>query len=182
MKAYLLHGIETQDPERSTISFLRDYLTGLDVVILGYGYIPALFAFITNIIDWIIERRLRKLIEPGSLIIGHSNGCTIGWRLSNKIATHGLVLINPALDNDISFHPELKFIHIYWSPKDSVSWLSQFVPFSDWGLMGVTGYKGKDPRVKQFNMNLEHTEIGDHEAEWGPVINEAIHQALASPS
>lgn len=169
---YLLHGIETEDPLRSTISFLQSWLPMYRVVILGYGYIPALFVFITNIIDWFIERRLRKQIEAGSIIIGHSNGCTIGWRLTNKVATKGLVLINPALNNDVVFDERLEFIHVYWSPKDSVSWLSQFVPLSDWGLMGETGYKGNDPRVKQWNLNLEHTEIGElkNQKKWGPVI------------
>jgi pimeloyl-ACP methyl ester carboxylesterase len=123
---------------------------------------------------------LRKQIIPCSVIIGHSNGCAIGWRLTEKVECEGLVLINPALDNDVVFDPRLSFIHVYWSPRDSVSWLSQFVPFSDWGLLGETGYKGKDPRVKQFNMNIEHTDIGDlhNQVMWGPVINENILKEL----
>ena len=169
---YLIHGIKTRDANRSSISFLKYALKGFTVKVLSYGYIPVLLAPITSVINWFVVRRFVKQLTPGNVLIGHSNGCTIAYKISNKLYTKGLVLINPALDADVKFDPFISFIHIYWSRNDKVTWLSKFVPFSDWGSMGSVGYKGSDPRVKQFEMDINHTDIGEAEiaAVWGPFI------------
>lgn len=180
---YLLHGIECKDPNNSSISFLKEILP-FQTVILSYGYVAAIMSPVINIIDYFAEKKLRSQIEPGNILIGHSNGCAVGWRLTNMVQSKGLVLINPALDADVEFDPALEFIHVYWSPKDEIAWASQFIPWSDWGKMGTTGYKGKDARVKQWNMNDDHTDIGlpSVEAVWGPRIVSNIIDALGSGS
>lgn len=177
---YLIHGIKTLDPNRSSISFLRYMLPGFKVVMLGYGYVPVLMAPFNRIINWLAVRRFIKQVKPGQILIGHSNGCTVAHGMSMKFYTGGLVLINPALDRNVEFSPFLKFVHVYWSKKDRVTWLSKFVPFSKWGSMGSEGYSGSDPRVKQWEMDINHTDIGDAEiaVQWGPVITANIVKEL----
>ena len=169
---YLIHGIETRNPQRSTISFLKHMLVNFRVKILDYGYFPVIFAPFAMVFNYIAMRKLKKHVRPNSILIGHSNGCTIAYGLSKDVYMHGLVLINPALDPDVEFDPLLKFIHVYWSDKDRVTWLSKFIPFSLWGSMGTTGYIGRDPRVRQWKMGGSHTDIGDAETAvvWGPII------------
>lgn len=179
---YLLHGLHTRDPH-SSIGKLAWYVSperdGLHPVILHYGYLIALLA---NFVNWVIARHLAKSMEKGSIGVGHSNGCTLLFEISKKVEMTGLVLVNPALDADVVFPLSLKFIHVYWSPKDDVTWLSQFVPFSDWGKMGTVGYKGDDPRVQCFNMGTQHADIINVRSvmeKWGPIIVSRIVWALS---
>ena len=182
---YLIHGIKTWDANRSTISFLKYTLTRLRVVAVSYGYIPVLVAFfLSRVINWFVVRRLVNHIRQGQILIGHSNGCTIAYGVSQKLYTYGLVLINPALDCDVEFDPYIKFIHIYYSHNDRITWLSRLVPFSLWGSMGTVGYKGKDPRVKQWDMGTSHNDIGEAEIamQWGPVITRNIMREAVPPT
>lgn len=169
---YLIHGIKTGNPQRSTISFLKYILPNFYVKILEYGYLPAIAAPIISILNYFIVKELADKIWPNQIIIGHSNGCTIAHGISKSLRVFGLVLINPALDSDVKFDDDLKFIHIYYSKKDRVTWLSKFVPFSKWGAMGTVGYQGEDPRVKQWETGIDHTDIGSAEIamKWGPLI------------
>lgn len=169
---YLIHGIKVADADHSSIAFLKFTLTKFKVVVLRYMYIPVLLTPIVSAINYFVVKRFLRLIRPGSVLIGHSNGCAIAYNVSNKLHVKGLVLINPALDADVKFGPFIDFIHVYWSRNDKVTWLSKFVPFSDWGSMGTVGHKGDDPRVKQWEMGTSHTDIGEAETAvlWGPII------------
>ena len=169
---YLIHGIKTKDHERSSISFFKYIMPRFKVVPLSYGYWPALLALIMPLINRFVVKKLIKQIHPGQILMGHSNGCTVAYGISNQFYVKGLVLINPALDEGVVFDPFLEFVHIYWSHDDSIVKLSSFMPWSLWGLMGATGYKGNDPRVRQWEMPFRHTSIGDAEVavRWGPII------------
>lgn len=182
--AYLIHGIKTRDPDRSSISFLRYIMPRLKVIALSYGNWPALFALFMPIVNHFVIKNLMVQIQPGQILIGHSNGCTIAYGISQRLFTKGLVLINPALDEDVVFDPFLDFIHVYYSEDDSIVKLSAFLPFSLWGRMGATGYTGKDARVKQWRMPFRHTSIGDAEVavRWGPIIVKNLEEAMKSPS
>lgn len=177
---YLLHGIRVRDPLHSSISGLSRFMTeavGLRPVIMSYGFMPAILA---NLFNGFLGKRLSKGMEPGSVGVGHSNGCTLMWKISRHVYLRGLVLINPALDPDVEFDPRLDFIHVYYSSDDEITWLSSLVPFSSWGKMGTVGYKGNDPRVKQFDMGVEHTDIGKPAIlqKFGPAIVAEIVAAL----
>ena len=172
---YFLHGVETLDAKNS-IGLLSEYfhMPPFKSFILDYGWIPIVLA---NFLNFFILKKLKKEVVPGQICLGHSNGCALFWMLAHKIDIEGLILVNPALDNDVEFPASIRFIHIYWSPKDEISWLSQFVPFSAWGLMGQTGYRGKpDARVKQFDMEVGHMDIHEREvrAKWGPIMVQNI--------
>ena len=184
IKVYLLHGIKTIDPGRSSISFFRHIMPRFQVVILSYMYIPVVLSLVVPIINKYVIRRLAKQVWPRQIIMGHSNGAAVAYGITKKVKTRGLVLINPALDSDVEFDSQLEFIHVYWSHRDNIVWLSALMPFSLWGRMGKTGYIGKDPRVKQYEMPHRHTSIGTAEVavRWGPVIVNNIEQALKSPS
>ena len=178
---YLIHGIKTEDAKHSTISFLAYILPKYKTILLYYGYVPAIAAPVISLINKYVVWKCCKAIVKGNILIGHSNGCAVAYGVSKKLKTKGLVLINPALNRDVLFPPDLEFIHVYWSKKDRITWLSKFVPFSIWGSMGSEGYSGSDPRVRQWEMGIGHTGIGSAEIalKWGPVIvaNLAAHQA-----
>jgi hypothetical protein len=183
IRCYLLHGIKTIDPGRSSISFFMHIMPKFKVVLLKYLYIPIIFSIIVPLINRRVIARMAGEVWPGQIILGHSNGAAVAYGITKVVPTRGLVLINPALDSDIEFDEHLEFIHVYWSHRDNIVWLSALMPFSLWGRMGKTGYIGKDPRVKQWEMPERHTSIGTAEVavRWGPVIVRNIEDALKSP-
>jgi hypothetical protein len=183
MKCYLLHGIKTIDPGRSSISFFRHIMPRFHVVLLKYMYIPVMFSLIVPFINRRVINRMVNEVWPEQILMGHSNGAAVAYGITKKVKTRGLVLINPALDSDVEFDKHLEFIHVYWSHRDNIVWLSALMPFSLWGRMGKTGYIGKDPRVRQWQMPHRHTSIGTAEVavRWGPVIVNNIERALKSP-
>lgn len=178
---YLIHGIETSDSKRSTISFLKYTLSEFNVETLSYGYVPVILAFVISFLNFFFALRLKRNIAPGQILIGHSNGCALAYDISSDIETLGLVLINPALDNDVVFDPRLAFVHIYWSRNDEVTWLSKYIPFSKWGSMGAEGYKGEDARVMQWDMGTSHNGIASDDAAryWGPIIAGNLLEAIS---
>lgn len=183
LNVYLLHGIHTENPHKSIGKlawFMSPVTDGLRPILLTYGYMLAILA---NIANWFLTRKFSKIIVPGSIGVGHSNGCTLMHEISKKVEMTGLVLVNPALNNDTVFDPRLKFIHIYWSKGDDVVTLSSLVPFSDWGNLGATGYKGPhDSRVRQWEMGgVPHSAIVHDPTvmyKWGPEIVENIINEL----
>lgn len=180
---YILHGIHTRNPHKSIGKlawFISPERDGLRPILLTYGFMLATLA---NIANWFLVRKFSQIVEEGSIGIGHSNGCTIMHEVSKNVAMTGLVLINPALDNDVLFDSRLKFIHIYWSKGDEVVRWSALLPFSKWGKLGATGYKGPhDPRVREWEMGgIGHAAItttGWVMHQWGPIIVARIVEAL----
>ena len=183
-RCYLLHGIKTVNPWHSSIAFFQHIMPRFQVIVLSYMYIPVVLAVVVPVINHFVIKRLVKQVHPGHVIIGHSNGATIAYRLSKEVYVKGLVLINPALNSNVEFDKRLGFVHVYWSKKDWVVWVSRLMPFSLWGSMGRTGYTGEDARVRQFEMGEKHTSIGDAEVavRWGPVIVRNIEEALKTPA
>lgn len=178
-RVYLIHGVRAEDAHNSSISFLVHRLKPVSplVKMLDYGFIPAIVAPLFN---WLIVRMLKQQIRPGCILVGHSNGCALAYRLSQQVKVHGLVLVNPALNHDVEFDPSLAFIQVYWSHADRITWLSRLMPFYIWGSMGTRGYTGDDPRVQQWDMGLRHTDIGDpaKAGVWRDFIAGNIKQAM----
>ena len=105
-----------------------------------------------------IAERLAKLVQPGDVLVGHSNGAALWLRAVRDFGApaQGLVLLNPALKDDIEFPSGLKFVHIYYNDDDeAVPWARRsphWLTDPLWGDMGSDGYKGRpNGAVSQFD-------------------------------
>ena len=178
--AHFIHGAFDGDGEHH-IDWLAPFfaargfepITGFD-----YGWTGIFSAMVFN---ERIARMLAAEVAPGDIGVGHSNGCAILKDAADMGAPfHELILLNPALDNSVTFAPQLKRIHVFYSPSEIPTEIARYLPLHPWGNMGRVGYRGNDPRV--INVDLEsayqfpaHGHIyfsGHPEARewWGPQI------------
>lgn len=159
MKIIFVHGIHAtrKSATDQLAPLVKAYLIerGHDVEVEchKYGYALALPRSIGN---WANNRRAAALAkrvptDRPVVVIGHSNGCTIGHILQ-KLHRHlaGLVLFQPALDNDVAFTGTDRVLVIY-NERDDVVEGSRLAWFSSWGNMGRVGYKGPSGNVQQID-------------------------------
>lgn len=176
MRIHALHGIHTSPTSRRLRDMCPYIERGADSPVVYHEY-GDIWAVQTRMKNPGIARRLAKLIEPGDVLLGHSNGNAIWMRsLLEGAPARGLVILNGALEPDIEFPKPLDFVHAYWNPDDEVVPLTE-VPimrrvFFDplWGEMGRTGYTGTDPRVA-VNMNCSAFDGMPHLKGHGAIID-----------
>lgn len=198
MKIHLIHGIHTSETN-GTIQHLEPYIekySGLEVQYHRYGYALALT---TRFLNPSRARKIAKDVEDGDICIGHSNGCALIYEIMQQKNLSGAVLINAALETDISLpNSLLKWVHVYYNEGDAAIPLTE-IPFlrriffdRPWGEMGKYGYKGKpDPRIKNIDCGHPSTELPPVEGHtdlflpeklyfWGPYIGRRIKSELDS--
>ncbi|MDP3939796.1 MAG: hypothetical protein Q8R92_16890 [Deltaproteobacteria bacterium] len=177
---HLVHGFNVHDGGAGTTDTLIPYLNeeGFSTLEHDYGTIGLFGAWFGNPV---IARGIADHVEPGDIGCGHSNGCTVLVRAAVYEAAMfaGLILINPALDHDINFPPQLKWIHVYWNKGDRAVRWAQIIPdFLNklWGDMGARGHTGDDPRVRNYDCGRGrapahgHSDLFAKKFYWHPLI------------
>ncbi len=158
----LIHGFNVTDGGSSTIGKLKPYYLrrGAHVITLNYGW---LFFMGARFFNEEVSEDLADLINEKAkhyariIVVGHSNGCAIAHLASFKCyePIHRFVYINPALKRYFVPALNVKAIDVWHNSKDSaVLWaklLSWWAKERPWGLMGRTGYMGKDTRFVNFD-------------------------------
>lgn len=154
MKIILIHGIHEREGA-SNMSVLWPYLQRalpkLQVHLHSYGFMGFWRARLDNPRQ---ARRLAAAIEPGDIVVTHSNGAAITYLACRDYGAQpgGVININPALDRWLTARaPWVETIH---SNGDRWVWLSQWVPFHIWGDQGRVGYRGD--AWQTINHNASH--------------------------
>lgn len=181
---HIIHGIHTANPF-ANVGRLKGYFEqkGYRVKVHRYGY---LFALLARWRNPKIAKKIAKQVDTQDIVVGHSNGGTLAWMISQQKRFTGAILINPALDRDRVL-PGAGWIHVYHTPEDRVVWWSKFLPHHPWGEMGRRGYLG--PSKKYWNINMARTKpfIKNHVnvfkwenlRVWGRTIVERLDMELA---
>jgi hypothetical protein len=154
LKVVLLPGIHTEAV--SCVESLIPFLTqgGITTIFCDYGFVFGLETKLSNPLVW---RSVLPFIDPGSVLIGHSNGAAIAYDLMNAGAkVKGCVFINGALDPRVTRAAGVDFIDVYYNPGDElteVAQLAEQIGIVDpvWGQMGHVGYWGVDPAITSIN-------------------------------
>lgn len=164
---YLAHGFNVRSPEKFFRLGAIFEAEGYPVVRVDYGWTGLVS------VTWATERTAQKLAEvmhPGSIILGHSNGCAIAHRASQLGGmVRQIIAINPALRWDTIFDGDLlDRVDVYYAADDKVvTWGKRWryiSPFkSEWGEMGRKGARFTGQRVTVMNHSL-HTVL--HTDEW----------------
>ena len=147
---HLIHGIHTEPT--SHVKGLVGYLVeaGLEVSYPDYGFEWALE---TRLVNTMIEGALFPYIDPGDVLVGHSNGCAMAYHLALMGApVKGLVLINGALETTIRRPGSVEWIDVYFNPGDTITEaaaLGERLGLVDplWGELGHAGYSGDDKAI-----------------------------------
>ena len=165
MKVHLIHGIHSHpgSPE-----LLIPYLVqaGLQVAYPDYGYELALE---TRLLNPMIQGALAPYIEPGDLLVGHSNGCAMAYELmAGGCPAIGAVFINGALETSWGLPGTCRWADVYYNQGDSITEVARLAEelgwvASAWGELGHLGYTGTDSRVA----NIDCGRTPDMPVVWG---------------
>lgn len=154
---HFIHGIHTSDPAVS-VGKLAPFFeeAGFSTKVHKYGYA---WAIGTRFMNNGRAKEIGKFVQPEDIIVGHSNGGCLAWMIANQQPVKGLILINPALDDDAVFDTRLQWVDVYFNHTDgAVPWANIFVghPFGD---MGQEGYTGQDKKVTNINCCNGHKDL-----------------------
>lgn len=145
-RVVLIHGVRTGRKNRNMHKLAAAFrAAGFCVVIPRYGFLPALFAGVFKWLDKRIAEAMTAFIQEDDILLGHSNGATLVYLISQETPLRGAILVNAALENDVI--PNARFIHVYFNAGDVVTKLASIFPFHPWGGMGWTGYVGGKKNV-----------------------------------
>jgi len=143
----IVHGIHTND-RAPWMDFLVEAFSarGWDACAWTYGYA---YALLTRLQNPSRARVLYDLIEPGDVVLGHSNGACLAWMAAKLGAPiGGAILINPALDTDKVMAPHVPWVNLYPNVyDDAVPFAGLFIGHP-WGAQGREGLSVPDIRYK----------------------------------
>ena len=171
-RVHIIHGIHVSEPDNS-VGKLRPYFEtyGYPVLVHDYGHI---FAWQARFRNEGIAERIAKHVQPGDIVIGHSNGCAIIHLMAKKgVQFKGAVLINAALDRDAQIENGAEWVHVYHNKGDGWTSLSRLLFWHPWGAMGQKGYEGPDRRVRNFDCYPDvdgHSDIFTKLPKWGRIV------------
>jgi pimeloyl-ACP methyl ester carboxylesterase len=167
--AIFIHGFNVKDGGKGSTDKLKPYFIadGYKIDELDYGWRFLLGAKLNNgrfVIK--LQEMCQKYHQEGFevTVVGHSNGGCVAWlatQTDDRLATPDfLIVINPALANDLKLGPFVTKALVLYSPEDGAVGLTKLkdVPVikwlipAHWGDMGKVGYKGKDIRVNSLDI------------------------------
>ena len=122
-----------------------------------------------------------SLAKPGSVAIGHSNGCNVIHKAAQQGARFSRVIyISPALDRDLlTSGQHVQRMDVLHTRHDGWVKLARFIPWSIWGDMGAYGSshppavianKRYSPR-KLVVKNYDCSDLIDGHSAWFGKIN-----------
>lgn len=183
---HFIHGILTEPT--SPVKGLLPYLQSVGPAVYpDYGYELAVDV---KHVNPMIAGALLPYIQPGDILVGHSNGCALSYELlmAGALVTRA-VFINGALETTFPLPAGLQSLDVYFNADDDITEaaaVAERLGLVDkvWGELGHAGYQGKDPRVTNFNCGLTagmpvvqgHSDFFTPAklAEWGPFLASRI--------
>ena len=173
-KVYLIHGFNLTDWGAETTDKLRTYFeaSGYDVCELDYGF---LFLLGVRFRNKKIAAKFADQAEPGSVLVGHSNGCALISLMAEKgLPISRAVMIQPALNKNWKPPNNVKGMAVYYNRRDRATWLAKFLVLHRWGAMGTYGPDYDDPRLSCIDVGrlgyFGHSVEFEHIEFWGPRI------------
>lgn len=156
-RVHLIHGFNVSDGgEKSVLQLVPALMTyNLDFVSHNYGWTGPLLLRRKNL-QTVAE--LLPKIEPGDVLIGHSNGCLICWELVDAGApVSAVVCIQPAMRRDAKWPDHVKVMCLYNKRDVAVAFGRMWGRFATrvrpwknrhgWGAAGRHGFTLNEPNV-----------------------------------
>lgn len=155
---HLIHGFNVSDNGAKTVKKMQPYLS--DSISHAVGMIGLLDLRCRNAA---VVKRLAPLIAGEDILIGHSNGCLIIWRLIEAgVKPKAIVLINPALRRDTKFPNDIPVLCLHSSGDNVVQFGRMWSRLTSLGGLtphgwGAAGRYGLTSQQK----NVESVDIGE---------------------
>lgn len=153
---HLIHGFNVSDGGRGTVKNLKPFFKNPHVHSIG----------LIGLIDlkWKnkeVVQELYPLIGPDDVLVGHSNGALIIWRLIQAGARpKAVILFNAALRRDVVFPEDVPVLNMHsrfdWIVQLGRIW-SRLITKTGirrhgWGAAGRYGFTKKQVNVTNFDM------------------------------
>jgi pimeloyl-ACP methyl ester carboxylesterase len=178
----MIHGWRVRDRGKRTLGPLADALRDLEheVILYSYGYV------FTRRKTEMVSRKTAKLlstkIEPGDVVIGHSNGARVAFELSFYAPLiRRMVWLNPALDPDVVPAKTVQKCLVVHSKRDRATRIAKWLPGSIWGAMGTVGYLPSeedgfpvDRRMKGLEHSGRHSDYHLNPKMWARFVDKFI--------
>lgn len=167
-RVVLCHGFNVKDQGQGTTDTLRPHFEaeGFEVLEFDTGWRGLLGVRFGNAKR---AQKLARLIEPGDILVGHSDGCNLinqaAWKYaaSAKACPFCVVYFNPALDTDTDLAPQVKGALVFYTDSDRVVQIAAALPWHPWGAMGRVGYKPADEAWRDTRYeNCAYEHLGIH--------------------
>ena len=146
-RVLIVHGIHTDEHTMWMRYFAAKFRhRGWDAEYWTYGYA---YALLTRWQNPGRARKLASLIQPGDVVLGHSNGACLAWMAAEIGAPmRGAILLNPALDTDKVMAKQVEWANLYANRGDEAVKLAGMFLAHPWGAQGRDGLTVADPRYK----------------------------------
>lgn len=162
-RVLVVHGIHTNDDAGWMDYMVRRFIdAGFRAEKWTYGYA---YALLTRFQNPGRARKLKALVRPGDILLGHSNGCTLIWMAGQlKAPIGGAVLLNPALDTGRVMAQHIPWVNLYPNEDDTIVGLADTLfPAHPWGAQGRDGLKYEDSRyLTVFTRNSFPPPVSGH--------------------
>lgn len=177
-RVILVHGFNVSDGGAGTTDRFRAHYEreGFEVIEFDTHWQRGILRDLFSVRFDNVKRaqKLARLVHPGDVLVGHSNGCTIihlmTWLIASlscdavtKQMLCSLILIyhNPALDADAPAALNVKGRYVFHSASDGVVHLASLLYRSNWGRMGQIGYVETDyEKIDGVTQNISYDHLG----------------------
>jgi len=147
-RVILVHGYNVRDEGKGSTDGLRSHFEGAGFTVIEFdtgwrGLAGVRWGNAKR------ARRLARMIRPGDLLVGHSDGCNIinlaSWHLSGSSLKKpaAVVYLNPALDRDTQLAPQIVGALVFATRTDRIVQIASWLRWHPWGDMGRVGYRDK---------------------------------------
>ena len=157
-RCFILHGMNDWSSGRDNVDKLAPYLAraGYRCINFDYGWRGLIGVRFGN---GKLAQRLANLVQQGDSVVAYSNGADVAFRAADLGAPlKHITLIAPALDCDAAVANHVRTVNVWHSPSELPTRLGALLPFHRFGAMGAYGYRGDDPRFKNYNKERDFAE------------------------
>lgn len=164
----LVHGFNVRDNGAGTTDTLRAHYEaeGFEVYEFDTGWRGLAMVRFGNAKR---ARKLAAMMQPGDILIGHSDGCNLidqaAWNRADSDPPEPAAVIyyNPALDVDAPLAPQVKGALVFHTDSDWVVKIAARLKWHPWGQMGATGYDEREQsRYDGRYRNTSYEHLGLH--------------------
>ena len=150
-KLLVFHGIRTNGDDNIDLLGGRIAAAGFPVVFVDMKNTRITSSRSKRILNENMDR-IGRIYREGDHVLAHSNGVRTSHFLQNNGFKFGkCMFFNGALDSRVEF-PEGSYEEILnvYNRRDSALMFGAMRPRHDWGALGRIGYRGKSPRVQNY--------------------------------
>ncbi len=162
MATWVIHGFNVRDGGKGSVDRLTAYLEK-PVRNCDYGWTNLITLRCVNART---VNRMARLVKPGDVLIGHSNGALIAWEIAQRVqGLAGVAVINAAMRRDTLWPKGLPVLCLHnstdWVVQLGLMWsrlvsAGGYLHPHGWGAAGRYGFTTGQPMVSNWDTAMDY--------------------------